>query len=276
MVHAERRARRRPRRRPLRLPAHLGPRRPGRQRLRPPGRRRRHQGRPGHADRRQRRGLRRRRRCPPRSRQLLHGEDLRPGQRPVLPRRPAHRRQATRHHPARGPELHRRRLPPRHGRSGTCGSASPPARAWSCTGSATTAARIIHRASLSRDVRPLRRPGPDALPQAGPRRGRVRHRPAHQLPGTRLRLPRRDRLPGRRGQRQRRQGRHHAERHLPARRGPRHRLEAHRLPHRLRRSPPDAADGRLTASSPSATTSTPTTGTSTRTARSSTRSSSPA
>ena len=37
----------------------------------------------------------------------------------------------------------------------------------------------------------------------------------------------------------------HAERHLPARRGPRHRLEAHRLPHRLRRSPPDAPHGHL-------------------------------
>ena len=36
-----------------------------------------------------------------------------------------------------------------------------------------------------------------------------------------------------------------AERHLPARRGPRHRLEAHRLPYRLRRGTPDAPHGRL-------------------------------
>ncbi len=104
VVHAERRAGRRPRRRPLRLAAHLGARRPGRQRLRPPGRRRRHQGRPGHADRRQRRRLRRPAAAAEEG-QLLHGQDLRPGERPVLPRRPAHGRQAARHHPARGPEL---------------------------------------------------------------------------------------------------------------------------------------------------------------------------
>ena len=64
----------------------------------------RHPGRPGHADRRQRRRLRR----PPdaaKKAQLLHGQDHRPGQHPVLPRRPAHGRQAVRHHPARGPEL---------------------------------------------------------------------------------------------------------------------------------------------------------------------------
>ncbi len=102
---------------------------------------------------------------------------------------------------------------------------------------------IIYRASLSEMFVPYGDPEPDPLPQAGPRRGGVRHRPAHQLPGTRLRLPRRDRLPGRRRQRQRRPPASDEERHLPARRGPRHRLEAHRLPHRPRRGPPHAPDG---------------------------------
>ena len=51
----------------------------------------------------------RRRPLPPKKRQLLHGEDHRPGQRPVLPRRAARGRQAARHHPARRPELYRRR-----------------------------------------------------------------------------------------------------------------------------------------------------------------------
>ena len=57
---------------------------------------------------------------------------------PYFPDGPRHGRQAAGHHPARRAELPRRRLPPDAGRSGTCGSASPPARAWSCTGSATT------------------------------------------------------------------------------------------------------------------------------------------
>jgi len=80
----KRRARRRPRRRPLRLPAHLGARRPRGQRLRAPGRRRRHEGRPGHHDRGQRRRLRRHPGAKEEG-QLLHGQDLRPGEHPVLP-----------------------------------------------------------------------------------------------------------------------------------------------------------------------------------------------
>ena len=125
VVDAERRARRRPDRRPLRLAPHLGPQRHRRQRLRPPGRERPHARRPGHAHRRH--GRRRRRRPDPEEvRQLLHRRAHRPRQRPVLPRWPQNRRQAVRHRPARGPQLHRQRPPPRMAEVGPADRLHPP------------------------------------------------------------------------------------------------------------------------------------------------------
>ena len=91
------------------------------------------------------------------------------------------RPQADRDHPARGPELHRRRPRRRAGRSGTCGSASRRARAWSCTRSATTGTLPDHPPRLARrDVRALRRPGAHAPVQERVRPGRVRRRLAGQ------------------------------------------------------------------------------------------------
>ena len=218
---------------------------PGRQRLRPPGRGRGHAGRPGHADRRQRRGLRRHP-AAGRSRQLLRRGDDRPGQRPRASPTARARTSSRSTSPSTKARASPSTATTSAGRSGTCGSASPPARAWSCTGSATTAApSIIHRASLSEMFVPYGDPGPTHYRKLVLDEGEYGIGLLTNSPGARLRLPGRDRLPGRRGQRQRRQGRHPAERHLPARRGPRHRLEAHRLPHRLRRGPADAPDGHL-------------------------------
>ena len=132
---------------------------------------------------------------------------------------------------------------------------------------------ILYRASLSRDGRPLRRPGAHPLPQERLRPGRVRHRHAGQLARARLRLPRRDPLLRRRRQRQPRRADDDRERDLHARGGRRHPLEAHRLAHQPDRGAPLAPARRLVRSRPSATTSTASTGTSTRTARSSSRSS---
>ena len=105
------------------------------------------------------------------------------------------------------------------------------ARAATASATRTAAALrpILHRASLSRDGRPLRRPQPDALLEERVRRGRVRRRRRRLAADARLRLPRRDPL-------LRRRRRNDAagepvrdpERDLHARGGLRHPLEAHR------------------------------------------------
>ena len=75
-----------------------------------------------------------------------------PRQRARVHRAPR-RRPADRDHPARGPELHRRRPRGDAGRSGSCGSASPRARAWCCTRSATRTAAGCGRSSTARRCR---------------------------------------------------------------------------------------------------------------------------
>src|SRR5207237_1237199 len=81
-----------PRRRPVRQPADLGPDLDRRQRLRPAGGEPAHPRRPGHDDRG--RGDRPGRHPEPGAPgQLLRAGHHRPGERPVLPRRPASRRQ---------------------------------------------------------------------------------------------------------------------------------------------------------------------------------------
>ena len=96
-----------------------------------------------------------------------------------------------------------------------------------------------------RHGRPLRRSAPDVLPPQRLRRRRVRHRQPGQLAGTGLRLPRRDPLPRRRGQRQPGRRRHHRQRHLHPRGGLRHPLEAPRLADGRERGPALAPPGGL-------------------------------
>ncbi len=84
---------------------------------------------------------------------------------------------------------------------------------------------------------PVRRPAAHLLPPQRVRRGRVRHRVPGQLPRERLRLPRRDPVPGRRRQRQPGRGGDAGQRHLRARGGLRHPLEALRLADGVHRGP---------------------------------------
>ena len=165
------------------------------------------------------------------ARQLRGALAVRRGQRARgggLPRRP----EADRDHPARGAQLHRRRARGAAGRSGTCGSGSPRARAWCCTRSATPAGPIIYRASLAEMYVPYGDPAPthrfkNVFDQGEYGVGWL----ANSLT-LGLRLRRAHPLLRRRGQRQRRRSRHDPERGVHARGGRRDRLEAHRLPHR--------------------------------------------
>ena len=141
-----------------------------------------------------------------------------------------------------GPSFDGRRATTCAGSAGRSGSASTPTRASCCTRSATTTATalrpVLHRASISRDGRPLRRSRRDARLEERVRRRRVGPRPHGQLAEARLRLPRRHPLL-RRGARDR-AGRpvHRRARDLHARRGLRDPLEAPRPARRHRRDAP--------------------------------------
>ena len=115
---------------------------------------------------------------------------------------------------------------------------------------------MLHRLTLRRaldhaprlavgDGRALRRPQPHPLLQERVRRRRERRRRGRLAADPRLRLPGRDRLPGRRGQRLGRRAGDDPQRDLPARGGPRRALAAHRVAGRLGRGAALAADGDL-------------------------------
>ena len=109
------------------------------------------------------------------------------------PHRPARRPAPDPHRPARGTELHRRRPRGALAEVARCASASPAARAWSCTTSATRTTASCARSSAARRIAemvvPYARPRP-LLPDAA-RHRRVQPRHDDQLADARLRLPRR-------------------------------------------------------------------------------------
>ena len=104
---------------------------------------------------------------------------------------------------------------------------------------------IVYRASLSEMVVPVRRYGTHALEQERLRHGRSRDGLLGQSVDTGLRLPRRDPLLRRHGQRLGGQRGHDPERDLHARGGLRDLLEAHRFPDRGGRGAPVPAAGDL-------------------------------
>ncbi len=101
-------------------------------------------------------------------------------------------------HPARRTELHRRRQPRAVAEVVVPHRVRSVRRTRCCTRSRTTttaaSGSILHRASVERDGRPLRRPEPDAGMEERVRRGRVGARAHDAAAHARLRLPRRDPL----------------------------------------------------------------------------------
>ena len=142
------------------------------------------------------------------------------------------RRQADRDPPARGPELRARgpgaalaEVADAHRVHAPRGARAPHRELRGPGTRAPGPLPSLHR----RHGGALRRPAPDLLPPQRLRRGRVRHRDPRQRAPERLRLPGRDPLPRRGGQRRPGSSRDAAERHLSARGGRGHPVEARGL-----------------------------------------------
>ncbi len=147
------------------------------------------------------------------------------------------RRQAHRDHPARRARASPSTAGRCSGRSGRCGSASTRAKASPCTRSPTpTAARTrpdhVPGDRCRRWWCPTAIPAPTHWNKNVFDMGEVGMGFSANPLTLGLRLPGRDPLLRRHGQRLGRQRRHHPERDLHARGGLRNLVEAHRLPHR--------------------------------------------
>ena len=198
--------------------------------------------------------------------------------RALLPRRPraaAHRPEAARDHAARGAELHRRREPRSAGARWSFRIGFDPYEGTTLHqvtyDDHGRERSVLHRASVTEMVVPVRRPGAAARLEERVRRGRVGARAHDAVADARLRLPRRDPLLRRDARERDRRAVHDRERDLPPRGGLRDPLEARRPVQRHERGAPQPSARREHRSRPSATTSTRSAGTCTSTGTSSSR-----
>ena len=138
-----------------------------------------------------------------------------------------------RDHPARGPELHRRRRR-RPGRGGRCGWASTPAKVWCCTSSRCADRPIIYRASVAEMVVPYADPARAVLAELLRRGEYLLGQQANSLSWAATASA--TSPTSTRCYRRRRRAADRRERDLHARGGLRHAVEALRPLHRLRQT----------------------------------------